>query len=56
MDPSYPTSQLMADVMATIEVNMPPIVTVALYLAAINFAFGMLYFALTYLARKPFKG
>jgi len=54
MEP-YTTAQLMSDVMATINANIAPIVTVALFLATVNFAFGMLYFALEFLIKKPFK-
>lgn len=56
MAADYTTAMLMHDVMTTVQESLPPIVSVALFLATVNFAFGMLYFALTYLTRKPFRG
>lgn len=52
----YTQAQLMEDIMATLEATIPNVVQVALLLAVVNFVFGMLYFALTFLIRKPFKG
>lgn len=55
MPDDYTTSELMADVMATVQETLPAVVKVALFLAVVNFLFGMLYFALDYLSRKPFR-
>lgn len=55
MPDDYTQAMLMSDVMDTVQETLPAIVAVALFLATVNFLFGMLYFALDYLARKPFR-
>lgn len=55
MPEDYTTAMLMSDLMDTVQANLPPIVKVALFLAMVNFLFGMLYYALNFLSTKPFK-
>lgn len=55
MQNDYTTAQLMADVVSSVQQTAPAIVKVALFLAMVNFLFGMLYFALEFLIRKPFR-
>lgn len=51
MNPDYTTAQLMADVIATVQDNAPPIVMVALLLAAVNFVIGWFMHSLENLAK-----
>lgn len=52
----YTQAQLMADIMATVQANAPNVVQVALMLAVVNFVFGMIYWALSFLIKSPFRG
>lgn len=55
MPDDYTTSMLMADVMETVQDNIGPVIQVALFLAAVNFVFGMLYWALQFVLKAPFS-
>lgn len=51
----YTQAQLMADIMQLLQDTMPNVITVIIFLAAVNFAFNLAIWAINYLVNSPFK-